>query len=1101
MFSSQVLSNLSSTYRYRFGLVFAILAIFVSSHDAFAEDDRESSEEAIAAYADAANFQTNGVLALAIDGWRTFLEKYPDDPMASNAAHYLGVCFMQKEDPDYVAASDAFGRAIQDDNYDLREESLANQGWCLYSVAGVAPNQDKKRLQQTIDAFSILRNEFPKSQFLDRALFYSGEAAYGLGDSERAITLYDKMISLSNAKESPLRCDALYARGVAYEQLDQFDSAVASFRQLLSNCDKSDLVTDVHLRLGDTWILKKRYDDAIEAFDKALESTEDEDDLSYALFRQAYALAQAQRPKEAAEKYERLLTVYPDSTNAAAAMLASAQTTYRSGDIDEAAKRFERVLNQKSPDASTEAAHWLARIHLSKNDPESAKNVATKHLSAGATGKFKAELQLDLAEALSLDPAMIKESFDVFEQVYRDAPDSPVAPRALYNAAFSALQLNQPETAIELASEFLQRFGDDILAPDVRFVAAESQLATQKYGEAATAYLELLKSADPSDALQRPLWTLRAALALNYADRADETIQLLRRSANELPEKGQRAEAQLLLGQAYMAMDKPVDAAKAFRASYDSDPSWPRAEEAWLMSGQAWLISGDRNAAQETWQAIVAKLPNQRMADQARYKLAQLATGQNDSGNALLLYDQIVASKADPGLMPYALYSRARLLMETSEYDEAFQSLNTLLKEYSDHPIYSEGLLARGMCRRNLEKLDAARKDLEGYLAFNPQGIELGHVLYELALIDQKEDKPDKAAERLEQLVKEVPDYPAIDKVLYELGWSQRESNDQETAVKTFTKLIGQSSDKTLTSEAAYYVGQSFYESKDWKKAAEYFSMAAEQTGEDELSEKSLYRLGWSQFKAADYSKSKEAFQKQADKHRDGRLTLDALMMVGECSFNQSKYEDAIKAYSVARQRIKEKNENSTTLRDSADRQARELVLLHGGQSAAQLKKWDEAIGWYDELRERFPSTAYMAQVFYETGFAYQQAENPDKALQMYGEVADHFRNEVAARARFMMGEIHFANQRFDLAIPEFQRVMYGFGAENAPDSIKNWQAKSGFEAGRCSELLLQRANSPASKKKARDYVNNFFQYVITKHPKHELAEKSQARIEALTKQ
>ena len=57
----------------------------------------ESTEESLAAYADAANFQTNGATELAIDAWNKFLKKYPDDDMASKAAHYLGVCHMQKE--------------------------------------------------------------------------------------------------------------------------------------------------------------------------------------------------------------------------------------------------------------------------------------------------------------------------------------------------------------------------------------------------------------------------------------------------------------------------------------------------------------------------------------------------------------------------------------------------------------------------------------------------------------------------------------------------------------------------------------------------------------------------------------------------------------------------------------------------------------------------------------------------------------------------------------------------------------------------------------------------------------------------------------------
>ncbi|WP_146599000.1 tetratricopeptide repeat protein [Novipirellula aureliae] len=1064
----------------------------------------ESSEAAIAVYADAANFQTNGAIELAIESWKKFLADYPNDPMASKAAHYLGVCYMQQEEPDYAAAAASFGKALADSDYDLREESLANQGWCLYSAAGEAPSRDAAKLKETIESFSQLRSEFPKSQFLDRSLFYSGEAAYGLGNPKQAIELYNELLALPDAKESPLRCDALYARGVAYEELDQFDHAVSSFLQLLSTCDRNELITDVRLRLGDTAIMRKDYDEAITQFDQAFTVAENDDDKSYALFRQAYALVQADRSGEAAEKYEQLLKEYPNSANAAAATLASAQSTYRSGDADEAAKRFERVLELNLPEASTEAAHWLSRIYLSKNDPETAQQIVRRQLAQlkqqapGAGGPFELELKLDLAEALSMNPDTIEQSFAEFHAVYKASPDGPTAPRALYNSAFSSLQLNRPEQAIEMAAEFIDRFPDDMLAPDVRFIQAEGLFFTQKYDQAAAIYQALLIAKDLGDEFQRPLWVLRAAAALNADGELDQSIELLRKETPKLPQPDQRAEAQMMLGQALMASEKYVEAGAAFKACHTAAPDWPRADEALLLAGQSFFLAGQKQQAQTIWRQIIDAQPDGRMADQSRYKLAQIAANQGDPQTAIELYDKIIASKADPGLMPYAFYSRALLQMDEAEYQQAIDSLDTLLSQYEQHPIRGEALLARGMSYRNLNQLDPARSDLEDYLALQPTGVDLGHGLYELALVDQKQNKPLQAAERLNRIVEQVPDYPSIDKVLYELGWSYRESEQNEAAVDIFTRLVDQSSDNSLTSEAAYYLGQSYYESKDWQQAAKYFASAAEKSEEAELSEKSLYRLGWSWFKANDLAAAESAFAKQAAKHPDGALTLDALMMVGESRFNRNDYQAALEAYRVARERIDSNDETSKTIRDANDRQVRELILLHGGQSAAQLQEWQQAIEWYDELRFRFPSTAYLAQVFYETGFAYQQFQDDEKALQMYGEVANNYRNVVAARARFMMGQIQFANKRFDLAIPEFQRVIYGFGAEKSAEPIKDWQAKSGFEAARCSEILAQQARTPSAKQKALGFATKFYEYVVSKHPNHELAEKSQSRLEAL---
>ena len=240
-------------------LVLVLCTTLIPSRLTAEDRDAASDEKSMAAYADAANFQTNGALDLAIEAWNEFLKDHADDPMASKAAHYLGVCYMQHDEPDYVAAANAFRKALKDSRYDLREESLVNHGWCLYAAAGDGVERDARLLKEALKTFALLRKEFPGSRFIDRAIFYSAEAAYGLGETRQAIKFYDELLTFAGAKDSPLRCDALYARGVAYEDLKQVDKAVASFRQLLSGCDRADLIADVHLRMGDAAILKGEF--------------------------------------------------------------------------------------------------------------------------------------------------------------------------------------------------------------------------------------------------------------------------------------------------------------------------------------------------------------------------------------------------------------------------------------------------------------------------------------------------------------------------------------------------------------------------------------------------------------------------------------------------------------------------------------------------------------------------------------------------------------------------------------------------------------------------------------------------------------------------
>ncbi len=1076
-------------------------------------EEKAADPAAMAIYADAANFQTNGAVDLAIEQWKDFLDKYPKHELAPKAAHYLGVCYMQVDPPQLIEAAKSFGVALQDKEYDLREESLSNRGWCFYAVAMAKEPVDKGFLQESLGAYQQLLKERPKTRYRDRAYFYSGESSYSLGKPQEAIDYYSKLLQMSDADESSLRCDALYARGVAQEELNQGDAAAKSYQQLLSSCADTDLVVDVLLRLGDLQVAGAKFDEAVESFAKVVDDTTGlatDDDQAYAIFRQAYSLVRLSKPDEAAKRYEQLVADFPQSRYTSAAMMAAAQTRYQAGDTALAADGFRRVLAGDDLVASTEAAHWLARIDLSAatdaadgstartEAAQSAFDVASGQIKIGSEGPYQLNLELDAAEALSFLPDRLEEALQRFESAANLSPTSPLAPRAIYNAAFTALALGKHEKAQQLADDFTRRFASDPLAPDAAFISAESRLLGGKPDEAASRYVALIEKAEYQTNSQRPMWILRAASALTSAQKPADAVALISKNLDALKTPALKAEAFLLRGQAELKNGDTAKAAESFKASRTADPTWARSDEAFLLAGNAQASSGNQEAAAGIWKELVSSSPKSKIAAQAGYKLGQMASDAGDYEEAIERFDGVLVDRRDPALVPFAMYGKGWAEIQLERYAPAVQTLDAVTSEFPKHAIYDDALLAKGIAKRNLKQNTAAREDLQKFLDTKPTGIHLGHGLYELSLVEQNENDSKAAAETLARLASEVPDYPGMDKVLYELGWSLRESGDEAGAIKQFESLMQQYPDNSMLGEAAYFVGQKYYGDEQWDAAANAFAVAVEKAPGPDLLEKSLYRLGWSQFNAGHYPEAEAVFVRQFREASDGELILDAMMMVGESRFKQDRFSDALRAYGKAREKIQADNDTGKTLRDGAERQVRELTLLHGGQAAAQLKQWDDAVGWYDELRERFPATTYLPQVFYETGFAYQQAGNETQALKLFGQVADNYRNVLAARARFMMGEIYFTQKEFSKAIPEFQRVMFGFGAEKAPDDIKNWQAKSGFEAGRCAELLVDSAQTESAKNKARGYAVKFYQYVVDKHPNHELSAKAAERLRSL---
>ena len=150
-------------------------------------------------------------------------------------------------------------------------------------------------------------------------------------------------------------------------------------------------------------------------------------------------------------------------------------------------------------------------------------------------------------------------------------------------------------------------------------------------------------------------------------------------------------------------------------------------------------------------------------------------------------------------------------------------------------------------------------------------------------------------------------------------------------------------------------------------------------------------------------------------------------------------------------------------------------------------------------MKNKVPNSPLLPTAKYELAYARQNQKKTNEAIQLYSEVAEEQRNEIGARSRFMMGEVFFADREFAKAISEFQKVMFGYGGTQAPEDIKNWQARAAFEAGRCSEVLIADQKGD-KKKKAVDMAMKFYEFVANNHDGHSLSNQAAQRLNELGK-
>ncbi len=1089
-------------------LCFALLFIFTGSL-AEAQDKKQdkkqdkepaadragqtSSRKAVGYYADAANYQNNGAFPLAIDEWKKLLKEFPEDPLASKSWHYLGVCYMQLDKPDYESAEKAFSEALKDQKLDIREESLLQLNWCLFSRAKLeepGSAKQKQMLETARDRLTEFLKSYGEGASADQAIFYLAEIEYTLGARDKAIGRYESLLKNKAFAKSSLRPDSQYALGVAHEEVQQNEKAISVYRDFLAEHKDHRLRNEVQMRMADILISQKNFDEATTLL-RALAADEKNAMADYALLRLGYSLTQQNKIDEASQKYDELQKRFPQSKHLSTATLAAGQAAFRANRWDDAATKFKGLLSDKA-NRSADAAHWLAMTLMRQNKSAEAILMLEDALSWTKDSPLHISLQMDYADALYEQPSQLEKARAAYELIATDHPEDPLAPRAAYNAAFSALQSQKLESARKWSELFLKKYPQDPLRNDVAYVAAETLLQQGEHAASAEAYSKLIQS-DPKNP-SRGMWTIRQAMAFYLGGKYPAAIDLLNKELPSLADVRLKADAQFILGASYLFQEKIDTAIEQFQASHKTSSNWAQADETLMLLAEAYQRKKDPATAKSTLEDLLKKYPNTRLKPQIEYRLGQISAASGQYDDAIQRYRAIVASEAAKGFHGFAQYGIAWSLMQQEKYEPARKELEPLLVAGRSDAISQEALLAEGVCLRKLGNPADALAALEKFMSAKPTGTSLANCLYEMGMAYVDAKQPEKAQLQFERILSEVPDFVAMDKVLYELGWLAQDKSDNALAARYFGQLAEKYPSSDFLPESLYQVGQSQYTAEKYAEAAKSYASVLSKTKSASLLEKAYYKLGWSLFQQEAYEQAAEQFRKQAKEFPQGTLAVDASFMQAECAFKRDKFAEALPMYEAAKNSLEAAGEKSL-----ASDQVKTLIYLHGGQCCRELKQWTECEKWLRAVADRYPNTPYLSTVIYEMAFCAQQQNKLEDALKLYSEVASKYRNETAARSRFMMGEVYFSQRDFAKAIAEFQRVMYGFGAEKAPEDIKNWQAKSAFEAARCSEVLINNLNGEG-RDKVIEATKEFYQFIVNRHAAHVLAAQAQKKLGEMSK-
>lgn len=274
----------------------------------------------------------------------------------ADALNRIGDCFYAQKD--YYSAVDYYDRAAQMGE-DGADYALLQKGICQGLI-----NKDVQKIQ----TLQELTTKYPKSNYVDNAMYEIADSYVQLQNSDQAISVLKQM--LNDHPNGQLAPEATLKLGILYYNKDQNDDAIRYYKQTVQKFAGTQAAKDALVGLKNIYVDMNKVNDYF-AFVKGLGtsapviSVSEQDSLTYISAEKVYMSGDCAAATDALGKY---IAQYPQGDFLLNAYFYQADCNYRQKQFDQALTGFNFVLSQPTNMFTEQALLGCARIELQNKD-------------------------------------------------------------------------------------------------------------------------------------------------------------------------------------------------------------------------------------------------------------------------------------------------------------------------------------------------------------------------------------------------------------------------------------------------------------------------------------------------------------------------------------------------------------------------------------------------------------------------------------------------------------------------------------------------------------------------------------------------------------
>ncbi len=585
--------------------------------------------------------------------------------------------------------------------------------------------------------------------------------------------------------------------------------------------------------------------------------------------------------------------------------------------------------------------------------------------------------------------------------------------QALYFVTMSYATQNVVDKAVEKYDAFQSSYKGDPIAQNLQLLIGAMFLnpdSKAKDANKAITYFSEGLEIYPKGKAYGALVLARAGAQIELKQ-YDEALGALEQIKKQKPPKELAVDVEYYTGTVQVMTGKKQEAIVTFKGVRDNFPGTPQAEEASAQVGQ--LLSGvDPKAAIVDLQAFLTKFPKSKEVPPVLMALARSQVSAGQAEAALATLKKISTEFPTSAPAPFAYFERAKILADQQKYTECLAVMKEFIAQFPDSPSLFQAYDFSAQILTSQTKGPEAIAVYDEFATKHPQDPSAAQALLKLSslwkgfaetqgnylVIDEAKRADwkkgiEKSTAAAEKLLADFPESPQVAQALNNVMEDQRllisaKLKTDSDLEKYFHDLAQKFADKPGTHAKVLFTLAGFIYTKDKAKAVEQMTAA--------------YKP-------------------------DLKFAPEDLDLYGDALIENKKIDEAIQIY----EKLASDYPNPGSDPKTAPREVQETqAIVKAGLGKALQEKGDpeskeKGAKMFAELEALYSWSPKMLEVNYGTAVALHDQNKDDDAIQRIQEVirAQKSNAELRAKSMLLLGKIHEANSRYELAIDNYIKI------------------------------------------------------------------------------